>query len=407
MSKKEVMEEILGDAAELDGHFQKLGEKFIAQAEKNLNPAIVSGVNWLIQTQNDDGGFGTDKGKESLFHLTAFALLALVKVGKTTDDPVIQKTLAYLRKHQTREGFWPYKEGEISESVGVTGLVIQALDLLNIKKVEEIFRDALDFLKERFVMDEGCWRDHETAEFWEISVNESALSAIKNYIAKKEKAQINKFREEFLEHDSDDGYGWRISKYHRIDGDIENTAIALKILANLGYSKENDTEFKHVEKAINYILASRVRTGGFPPRKQVRKVVKEAEIDATALVISGLVACGYDTYDPVIHSAAQFIMNGINFDGGWGDNPNNDDSDTDSTALAIIALVDAGKGAVPLSEVQHYIVQSKEFIAQFIEKHVEQLDRDLQHANRLNRLLELNMAVMAIILPIVISIILL
>ena len=215
---------------------------------------------------------------------------------------------------------------------------------------------------------------------------------------------MDKFREKFLDQDSDDGYGWKIDNYQRIDGDIENTAIGLKILANLGYSKNNDTEFRHVEKAFNYILGSRVRTGGFPPRKTVRKDVKEAEIDATALVISGLVACGYDTYDEVIHTAAQFLMRGKNADGGWGDNPNNDDSDTDSTSIAIIALVDAGKGAVPLSETQYYISQSKEFIANFIEKHVEQLDNELHAARRLNRLLELNIMILAVIIPIVLSI---
>ena len=167
MSKKEIMEEIQGHSEELDNHFQELEAKLIKKAEQNLNPAVSRGMDWLIHAQNDDGGFGTKRGKESLFHLTAFALLALCKGGKTLDEPVIQKTLEYLQKHQDKRGFWPYKEGAQSESVGVTGMIVQALDLLNMKKVEDIFRDALDFLKERFVMEEGCWRDNEYADFWE------------------------------------------------------------------------------------------------------------------------------------------------------------------------------------------------------------------------------------------------
>ncbi len=400
------MDEIQGNIEEFDRHFEELETKLVKTAEQNLNPAIQGGLDWLIRAQNEDGGFGTKKGKESLLHLTAFALLALSKGGKTQDDLVVQKTIAYLRKQQDSEGWWPYKEGIFTESVGVTGMIVQALAMLNIKKEEDIFRDSLEFLKERFSTERACWRDHGDADFWEISVNESALSAIKNYIGKREAVSIEKFKDEFLDHDSDDGYGWKIDKNRRIDGDIENTAIALKILANLGYNIDKDTPFHHVEKAINYILASRVRTGGFPPRKQIRKDIKEAEIDATALVISGLIACGYKQYDEVIHTAAQFIMKGRNDDGGWGDNPNNNESDTDSTAIAIIALVDAGNGAVPLSEARNYIAQSKDFIVNFIEKHVEKLDNDLEHARRLNRLLEINIAFLAVVIPIVLSIIL-
>ncbi|MFX1297335.1 MAG: prenyltransferase/squalene oxidase repeat-containing protein [Promethearchaeota archaeon] len=401
MSKTEILDEIKGNISDLHNHFQALENKFTNQAENNLNPAIKLGLNWLVDVQNDDGGFGIQKGKPSIIHFTALALLALSKGGKTLDDPVIQKIIHHLGKLQTNKGWWPYKEGNVSESVGVTGIIIQALDILKINRSDMMFSIALDFLKERLSIKEGSWRDNEKSHFWEIPVNESGLSAIKNYIFKKDKEKIDKFQRKFLEFDSDEGYGWRLDKNYKIDGDIENTAIALKILANLGITRKNDTEFKTVEKAINFIMSSRVKRG-FPPKRQLRKRIEEVENDATSLVISGLIAVGYKPYDEVIHNAAQFLSESQNPDGGWGDAPGLE-SDTDSTAIAIIALVDAGKGAVPLAEAKKFISKTKEFIENFIEKHVSKLDEDLRAAQRLNRLLELNITMLAILLPIIVS----
>ena len=138
------MEEIQGDLEQLENHFQELENKLIKKAEENLNPAIDSGLNWLIKVQNPDGGFGTKKGEDSVFHLTAFAFLALCKGGRTQDDEAIQKTLDYLRRYQNSKGWWPLHDATSSESVGVTGMIVQALDLLKVKKVEDIFRDALE-----------------------------------------------------------------------------------------------------------------------------------------------------------------------------------------------------------------------------------------------------------------------
>ncbi|MHA1132062.1 MAG: hypothetical protein ACTSQQ_14825, partial [Candidatus Helarchaeota archaeon] len=97
MSKKEIQDEIQGNISVLANHFQQKIAQLVASAEYNLNPAIKLGINWLLRTQNEDGGFGIHEGKPSLIHLTAFALLALAKAGKTQDDPNISKALEYLR----------------------------------------------------------------------------------------------------------------------------------------------------------------------------------------------------------------------------------------------------------------------------------------------------------------------
>ncbi|MHA1278575.1 MAG: prenyltransferase/squalene oxidase repeat-containing protein [Candidatus Helarchaeota archaeon] len=402
MSKKEILDEIQGNISVLENHFQQKIDQLVASAEYNLNPAIKLGINWLLRTQNEDGGFGIHEGKPSLIHLTAFALLALAKAGKTQDDPNISKALEYLRLNQTNKGGWPYKKGNLTESVGVTGMIFQALDLLNFSRSDELFKIALDFLKAQFSEKEVCWQDNQYSDFWEISVNESALSAVVKYMThKKEQEQLNRFKEKFLEFDSDEGYGWKLDK--NIVGDIENTAIALKLLANLGVTKLNDTKLKTVEKAVNYILSARIK-GGFPPKRQLRKKFDEVENDATSLVLSGLIASEFAPYDDIIHEAAKFLSESQNPDGGWGDAPMVE-SDTDSTALAIIALVDAARGGVPLAKAEEYLLNTQEFINQFIERYVGKLDEDLRAAQRLNRLLELNITFLAILIPIIISLI--
>lgn len=400
-SKKEIMDEIKGHISDLEHQFKTLENQFESHSKQNLNPAIKLGINWLVAAQNEDGGWGIQKGKPSVTHLCAFALLALSKAAQSLEEKTIQKALIYLRNHQSPQGWWPLKIGSRSESVGVTGLIVQALHILGLSKGDELLANALDFLKESLSASVGAWRDNDIADYWEISVNESALSAICPFLTKSDREKLAIFKNEFLKFDPDEGYGWKLDHDYQIDGDIENTAIALKILANLGVTKENDVD-RTVEKAVNFIFNARVRNA-FPPKKHLRKHIEDVENDSTALVISGLIAVGYEPYNEVIRQAAQFLSDSQNPDGGWGDAPGME-SDTDSTSLAVIALIDAGKGAVPLAEAKQLISNTKSFIHSFIEKHVEQLDIDLKHAQRLNRLLEINITLLAIIIPIIVAV---
>jgi squalene-hopene/tetraprenyl-beta-curcumene cyclase len=89
-----------------------------------VREAVLSGVGWLHQLQNNDGGFPTFSrgwGKlpfdQSCSDLTGHAILALAKTAHVFSDSLNQKQLAtikksfvrsviYLEKHQDKSGFW-------------------------------------------------------------------------------------------------------------------------------------------------------------------------------------------------------------------------------------------------------------------------------------------------------------
>jgi len=89
-----------------------------------VREAVLSGIGWLSQLQNSDGGFPTFSrgwGKlpfdQSCSDLTGHAILALAKTAQTFGDSLSQKQLSelkksfvrsviYLEKHQDKSGFW-------------------------------------------------------------------------------------------------------------------------------------------------------------------------------------------------------------------------------------------------------------------------------------------------------------
>jgi len=89
-----------------------------------VRESVLSGVGWLRQLQNNDGGFPTFSrgwGKlpfdQSCSDLTGHAILALAKTAHVYGDSLNQKQLAtikksfvqsiiYLEKHQDKSGFW-------------------------------------------------------------------------------------------------------------------------------------------------------------------------------------------------------------------------------------------------------------------------------------------------------------
>jgi squalene-hopene/tetraprenyl-beta-curcumene cyclase len=80
------------------------------------SPEIRRSVDWLVQIQNPDGGWGEDgdsyklgyKGYEpapSTASQTAWALLALMAAGEV-EHPAVARGIAYLQQHQAADGLW-------------------------------------------------------------------------------------------------------------------------------------------------------------------------------------------------------------------------------------------------------------------------------------------------------------
>lgn len=367
------------------------------EAEQITNPDIKRGLSWLLdRALNKHGGFGLAKGEPSIIQLTADALLALGKGGYRHDDPMIKKILQYLKGTQNANGSWPIESGNERESVGVTGMIVQSFNALELDRSNPMILKAMGFLLNSFSMEKGCWRENvHSLTYGEISINEAASSALKDAMLPNHRQKLRVVLEDYK--NPDFGYGWNIHVNH---SDVENTAFALKIMANVEISKDSTI----AQNAIKYLLGSQVKNGGFPIKKG-----QNPENDPTAIVVSALLAIGVEPFNESIRNAIKYLINSQNTDGGWGDLKGKS-SDTDSTALAVTAIIEAGMAAVPLVNIRDKLGKTKEFLIKYIQKRedekatvLSEVKSELQGSKRLNRILELVVTVLSILLSIFVT----
>ncbi|HEX6819945.1 MAG TPA: hypothetical protein VF120_16335, partial [Ktedonobacterales bacterium] len=67
---------------------------------------VSSGRRWLIQTQNDDGGWGDAMTDASNINATGLALGALTYTGREDDDSAVRETLRRGEERLTAFGGW-------------------------------------------------------------------------------------------------------------------------------------------------------------------------------------------------------------------------------------------------------------------------------------------------------------
>ena len=87
---------------------------------------VTDSVNWLIQQQNEDGGFAWAVGEKSDYDDTAAAIQALVAAGIPRDSEVIKKALEYLKTGQNDDGGFRYF-GTSASNAASDAWIIQAL----------------------------------------------------------------------------------------------------------------------------------------------------------------------------------------------------------------------------------------------------------------------------------------
>ena len=86
----------------------RLLEAFV-EARHGSNPAAVAARRWLLANQAADGGWPLRHRLPpagSTAEETAWALFALLKAGQSADDPAIVRGLEWLLEHQDDEGSW-------------------------------------------------------------------------------------------------------------------------------------------------------------------------------------------------------------------------------------------------------------------------------------------------------------
>lgn len=95
----------LGDSALLNDDIFGV----LALQSAGINDAVVAdSVNFIIQHQNSDGGWGFSVNGLSDTNTTAAAVLALLSAGKSASDPLITQAVTYLRQYQNTDGGFSY-----------------------------------------------------------------------------------------------------------------------------------------------------------------------------------------------------------------------------------------------------------------------------------------------------------
>lgn len=73
-------------------------------AAGDTSGAVARAVTWLEQAQGQDGGYGWQTGSMEDVDDTAAVVMALRAAGLPSDDPVIQRCLAFMKSFQTADG---------------------------------------------------------------------------------------------------------------------------------------------------------------------------------------------------------------------------------------------------------------------------------------------------------------
>lgn len=113
----------------------------LASMRQTDSLVLQDAVAYLLNHQNEDGGWSWSVSGESDTNDTAAAIMALLEVGLTADSPAISKALAYLNSTQNSDGGWPYSPGGESDSAS-TAWVVSAFTKAGISVPAE----AVDFL---------------------------------------------------------------------------------------------------------------------------------------------------------------------------------------------------------------------------------------------------------------------
>jgi len=87
---------------------------------------IETAVNFLVETQNPDGGWGVEKGRRSNTEASAFALLGLGSQGERSLTTIIDRGLKWLTEQQHADGSWPLTD-QFSQGSWATALAALAL----------------------------------------------------------------------------------------------------------------------------------------------------------------------------------------------------------------------------------------------------------------------------------------
>lgn len=252
------------------------------------NPAIKMCIEWIIRHQEADGSWS------GIQPPWVYSLMALNVEGYSLDHPVIKSGLEALDKH------WSYERDgglylQASESP-VWDTILSILALLDCGETYDscsMLKPALDWLLDRQIKGWGDWSVY--------------VQGVR-------------------------GGGWAFQRANSTYPDVDDTAVALIILARLreagGPKSRIDSA---LSLAVEWVLSMQCSNGGWAafdrdnnsklltkiPFCDFGELLDPPSVDVTAHVVEGLAALGYGMRHPAVARALHYIRQEQETDGSW------------------------------------------------------------------------------------------
>ena len=248
--------------------------------------AIHACIEWILRHQDADGAWG------GIQPPWIYSLMALNVEGYPLDHPAVARGLAALDAH------WSYERD----------------DTLHIQASESPIWDTLLTL----LAYQDC----------ELKMNESSERAL-NWILKKE----NSYRGDWAHRNRKlEPSGWAFERANLHYPDIDDTSVALIVLARLPQAVRNRPDVKSaIDRALAWTLGMQCRNGGWAafdrdndkmiitmiPFCDFGEALDPPSADVTAHVIEALAHLGFDRSHKALEKAYQYLLAEQEEDGSW------------------------------------------------------------------------------------------
>ncbi|SFR01201.1 S-layer homology domain-containing protein [Desulfoscipio geothermicus] len=285
------------------------------QAEQSIKKAIT----YLRGIQNDDGGFPTQKGRDSSRAITAWVIMALAAAGEDVAgsrwSPSGQSPIDFLKNcKNSLESTGDYAVTLLALTAARQGNAYQGVNLAG--KIASFQQTGGQFAQPARG-EQGLINYH----MWSVL----ALASTGQDIPNKERAK------EWLlaRQNKDGGFGWA----EGINSDPDDTAVAIQTLVVLG---EDPQSSPAIRGALNYLKSCREEDGGFSWEGN------KSNSATDAWVLQGLFAAGEnpasEEWSVNGKNAVTHLFSLQNSDGSFNWMPDVRSSPVMMTAYAVMAL---------------------------------------------------------------------
>lgn len=318
---------------------------------------INDGINWLINNQNGDGGWGEQKNVPSSMPFTGLAIAGLTAGGLPYDSPVIQKGMNYIN----RNGGFPATGIFAATLLADQGIIapeqippnpVDIEDINNKTRFDYIVNPDVRMLFFTFALIEELQYANHTPE------KEAAMEKIINWFKSSQFSDgsweeisatyvvtiaLIEYGEPMDSPNIQRAVAWIKGNQQSNGGyaNIKDLRVTDTALMLQGISELTNTNklSKEIDRSVRWLYRLQNADGGWGWIEE-----KSSDIDDTAIVLYALTSIGEKPVSAEIQKGVRYLLNTQEEDGSWTTYGGGflDPSTVDVTARATMALIDAG-----------------------------------------------------------------